>query len=56
MSELPEVSSEELYKSLFEKVTLENRDLRIQLTGLELLATKLRDQRDSLTESETNVE
>lgn len=46
MSKLPEVPKEELYKHLYEKMSEESRQLREQLVMLELLATKLRDERD----------
>ena len=46
MSKLPEVPNEELYKHLYEKMSEESKQLREQLVMLELLATKLRDERD----------
>lgn len=46
MSKLPEVPNEELYKHLYEKMSEEAKQLREQLVMLELLATKLRDERD----------
>lgn len=46
MSKLPEVPNEELYKHLYEKMFEESKQLREQLVMLELLATKLRDERD----------
>lgn len=59
MSALPEVPREEIYKSLYEKATKENTELREQVTTMEILATKLRDERDDkdskLTEALANV-
>lgn len=47
MSELPKVSSEELYKSLYEKASNESKELREQVATMEILAAKLRDERDT---------
>lgn len=55
MSELPQISSEELYKSLYEKASKEASTYREQVTSLEIIATKLRDQRDSVIEELSRV-
>lgn len=47
MSELPKVSPEELYKSLYEKGSKESKELREQVTTMEILAAKLRNERDT---------
>lgn len=47
MTNLPKVSSEELYKSLYEKASNESKELREQVTTMEILAAKLRDERDT---------
>lgn len=55
MSELPEIKPEELYKNLYEKASTEASKYREQITSLEILATKLRDQRDGFQEESTKL-
>lgn len=47
MTNLPKVSSEELYKSLYEKASNDSKELREQVATMEILAAKLRDERDT---------
>lgn len=51
MTELPEILPVEIYKSLYETESANNKELREQVATLELMATKLRDQRDEALRS-----
>ncbi len=56
MTNLPEIDPSKASEHLINKLATENLELRKQIVSLELLATALRDERDSARGEPKNVD